>query len=217
MGSIGIWGPTEGTSALSLTTRRREAPVWRPRVLLGGAPGAVHPDAGVADVGGERFLVEHRRLVEAEVARYARRGGDRDDLAGEAWLALWEARQGYRPTQHRTDLAHYVQNHVHRRVRAAYLAEVRHRHRQAWGEPRDAAERDGQLEGVEARVDWTAAWQALRPQDRAVLADWLAPLEDPAAPRESAGAPSAAVKKRRQRARARLRHTFEAEPTPARR
>ena len=204
---MGIWG-TEGTSALSRISR--EAPVWRPRVLLGGTADAVPP--GAAEVGGERFLLEHQRLVEAEVARYARRGGDREELAGEAWLALWEARQGYRPTQHRTDLAHYVQNHVHRRVRAAYLAEVRHRHGQAWGEARDVPDDDGQLADVETRADWTAAWRALRPQDREVLLAWLAPRRDPAAPRESA-----AGKKRRQRARARLRHTIEAVPTPARR
>lgn len=216
MGSMGRWG-TEGTSALNMTTRCHEVPVWRPRVLLGAAPGAVRPGTGEADVGGERFLAEHQGLVEAEVARYARRGGDREDLTGEAWLALWEARQGYRPTQHRTDLAHYVQNHVHRRVRAAYLAEERRRGRQAWGEPQEAAERDEHLDGVEARADWTAAWQALGPRDRAALADWLAPLWDPAVPRESARAPSAAVKKRRQRARARLRHTLAAAPTPARR
>ncbi len=212
---MGIWG-TDGTSALSMATRRRAAPVWRPSVLLGGTPGAVRPGEA-ADASGERFLTEHQRLVDAEVARYVRRGGDRDDLTGEAWLALWEARQGYRPTQHRTDLAHYVQNHVHRRVRAAYVAEVRHRNRQAWAEPQDAATSDGDLEGVEARADWTSAWQALGSKDQAVLADWLAPLLNMAAPREAAGAPSAAVKKRRQRARARLRHTLEAMSLPAHR
>ncbi|MDA8198999.1 MAG: sigma factor [Thermaerobacter sp.] len=209
MGSMGSWA-TAGASALSMM--RRDAPVWRPRVLLGGAADAVPPGTGAADADAERFLLEYRRLVEAEVARYARRGGDRDDLAGEAWLALWEARQGYRPTQHRTDLAHYVQNHVHRRVRAAYVAEVRRRYRHAWAEARDAADDDGHFADVETRIDWTAAWHALRPQDRVVLADWLASRRDPAAPRASA-----AVKKRRQRARARLRHTVEALPTPARR
>lgn len=180
-------------------------------MVLGGMADAAR-GSGVADEASERFLAEHRRLVEAEVARYAWRGGDRDELAGEAWLALWEAGAGWRPTQHRTDFAHYVQNHVHRRVRAAYLAEWRHRGRQAGDPQREWAERDEHLEAVETCADWIAAWQTLRPQDRAVLAEWLALGASPAGGRESA-----AVKKRRQRARARLRHALAEGPTPSRR
>jgi DNA-directed RNA polymerase specialized sigma24 family protein len=69
----------------------------------------------------EAFIAYFWPLVTSEARRYGRVGGDVDELMGEASLALWEAAVQYRQDHHRTTFSEYVKNHVHRRVRRAYL------------------------------------------------------------------------------------------------
>lgn len=191
---------TVGSAALKMPAAPggRSSAAWPPR-LMAGRGQAAGQDGGDQDEEALRFLAAHRGLVESEVQRYARRGGDREELYGEAWLALWEARQLHRADHHRTDLAHYVQNHVHRRVRQAFLADLRRRARQPASLPRDVPMPGDPFEQVDDWMDVEKAWLALSPPDQSVLAAWLAG--------KAPGGPltPAALKKRRQRAQARLR------------
>lgn len=189
---------TSGNLALAPEPRHRtQAP--GAAVMMMGVPrrtGALE-----AAVAREAWLGDYRSVLEREVARYARLGGDPDDLLGEALLAVVEARRSYNPAVHRTDRAHYVQNHVHRRVRAFYVAELRHHMRHVEPEAREAGQPDDRLDAVEAWWDLVRAWKRLSDRDRAALAS----ERDVPGPAPS----GAAAKKRLQRARQRLRRTLD--------
>lgn len=68
----------------------------------------------------EVYVAAFWPVVCREAQRYARAGGDVDDLTGEGALALWESVFGYAPTRHRTSFTRYVENHIHQRIRRAY-------------------------------------------------------------------------------------------------
>ena len=202
---------TAGSSALKIPAAPGGGPLagWPPRMMAGRVQVASRHalPGGDGDEEALRFLAAYRGLVESEVQRYARRGGDREELGGEAWLALWEARQLHRAGHHHTDLAHYARNHVHRRVRQAYLADLQRRVQQPAGLPADLAAPGDPLRQVDDWMDVESAWQALAPGDQSVLAAWLA-----GEARRGPGTPGA-LKKRRQRAQARLRRALKG-PAP---
>jgi DNA-directed RNA polymerase specialized sigma24 family protein len=152
--------------------------------------------------------------LEREVRRYARRGGPADDLLGEGALALWEAAFQYDPRKHRTDVEHFVTNHVHRRVRRAYRKAMGYD--QARVVPLEqAADQPASDPGFDARadlLDLARAQAALLPAERETLHQYLGLVAgaglgpDQAAhhlARQHGGTP-AAWKKRLQRTRKKM-------------
>lgn len=161
----------------------------------------------------EQFVGHFWPDVQQEAARYARRGGPREDLLAEGALALWEAALAYDPDRHGTDLPTYVRNAVHRRVRRAY--------RKAMGF--DAAPEapldwvagmmavEVRYASAEDRADLDRALLALPQRDRAVMRQFVALSLQGFGPDEAAqelsrrhGGTPAAWKKRLQRGRRRL-------------
>ncbi len=143
----------------------------------------------------ESFVHAFWPVVEAEARRYGSLGGDREDLTGEGALALWESATAYRPSQHRTTFTTYVRNHIHQRVRRAYLAYRGHHgpERTVPLHPDFVDSRDESLSLAEWHVDISAAAQSLSDDDRRSIVFG------------STGARTAGEKKRVQRARQRLR------------
>lgn len=137
--------------------------------------------------------------IEQQASRYARAGGDRDDLIGEGALALWESAVSYTPQKHRTRFSDYVKNNVHRRIRRAYLAHKGYM-RSSIGQtaldermpvPEDA------LDAAESSLDVAQAIRSLSRRDQQALLD----------PRSSE-----THRKRRQRARMRLKRALAGHP-----
>lgn len=211
--------------ALAHVVHQLPTPPRRPRfVLVGAATGPLLPrttlrqlillrlaqDPAVA----EQFLQEWRPVVENEVRRYGARGGPADDLTGEANLALWEAAMQYDPQRHHTTPEHYIQNHIHRRVRRAY------RDAQGFGQPAQApaealeriARPDEQLRAVEQQADLSRAVAQLEPAEQAQFQRYaslalsgMGPDEAARAMAASDGASFAAAKKRLERLRKKVR------------
>lgn len=119
----------------------------------------------------EAFITHFWPLVEGEASHYGRLGGEIDDLKGEAALALWEAALSYSPGRHRTSLANYVKNQIHRRVRRAYLAQRGYNSGLIVVPlPIEAADqKDSSLSLTEWSLDLKKAFQSLSDHDRAAL------------------------------------------------
>jgi RNA polymerase sigma factor (sigma-70 family) len=162
----------------------------------------------------ERFLQEWQPALENEVRRYGARGGPLEDLTGEANLALWEAAMQYDPQKHRTAPEHYIQNHIHRRVRTAY------RDSQGFDQPEQApaealdriARHDEQLHAVEQQADLTRAVGQLEPAEQdqfhryaALALSGMGPDEAARAMAATDGASFAAAKKRLERLRKKVK------------
>lgn len=142
----------------------------------------------------EAFVAFFWPLLQSEVRRYGRIGGEADELTGEASLALWEAAVQYRPDRHRTEFSTYVKNHLHRRVRRAYLKEHHYD-----GSPTiiplhpDMPDSSGDpFSLTEWRLDLIQAIGSLDSDDRGSLTP-------------QPGTAPTRIRKRRQRARARLK------------
>ena len=103
-------------------------------------------------------------LVTAESARYARLGGNQEELEAEGALALWEGVLSYDPLAHRTDPVRYLVNRVHQRVRRAYRAERGY-------------DRAGAVLSAEPAPQDTEATPDPRSQDALLLAEWWIDLE----------------------------------------
>lgn len=210
--------------ALAPVVHSLPTPPRRPRFLLvGTASGPALPRTTLrqlirlrlADpVVLEQFLQDWKPVVENEVRRYGARGGPADDLTGEANLALWEAAMQYDPQRHHTVPEHYIQNHIHRRVRRAY--------RDALGfdrpaqVPAEVLERvtrpDEQLHAVEQQADLSRAVAQLEPAEQAqfqrftdLALSGMGPDEAARAMATTDGATFAAAKKRLERLRKKVR------------
>ncbi len=151
----------------------------------------------------EVFIAYFWPVVEGEASHYGRLGGDFDDLKGEAALALWEAALLFSPGQHRTSFANYVKNHIHRRVRRAYIAQRGYQGGLSVVPlPVDAADlKDNPLSLAEWSLDLKAAFQSLSERDQAAL-------QSPSMGQSR----SSRDRKRRQRARRHLMSALKTSP-----
>lgn len=161
-------------------------------------------------------------LLVGESHRYGRRGGAEDELLGEAAAALWEAVVAYDPRRHKTDPERYLANHVHQRVRRAYLAERGYTRGSSviplpapptrWTEAADPTALAA-LSWVEWRIDLESAIASQRPADQAHLAS-LRRVMGVEGPHDFVQPQDGTMRKQWQRARARLRATLRGPGSP---
>lgn len=160
-------------------------------------------------------------VVEREADRYGRAGGNRDELAAEGALALWEAVLQYDPQHHRTAPEMYVHNHIHRRVRRQYRTGM------GFGGlklvPVEALTREATEEeaygAAEQHHDLENALAELKPAEREHLEQYLqlalagmGPDEAARALSQRSGDSFAAIKKRLERVRRKVKNRLIAVP-----
>lgn len=158
----------------------------------------------------EAFLHDWLPYVEIETRRYAHKGAPAEELQSEGNLALWEAVHQYDPTKHRTAPERYIHNQIHRKVRRAY--------REAMGFDRplqpaaDTGAPDHRFDTAERTADLAAAMKTLRPVERDQLTQYLRLTMQGLGPDEAAralaarqGGSFAAIKKRMERLRRKVR------------
>lgn len=164
-----------------------QGPTWTDEMLPGLRRGVV--------IVQDAFVAQFWPMVQSEARRYGRAGGDTEELVAEGALALWEAAINFRAAVHQTAFTTYVKNHVHRRIRRAYLKA------QGYQNPvsivpllHDAPDATDPVSLAEWHMDLSQAVKSLSAADRAALE-----------PRSS----TARDRKRRERARRRLRNVLK--------
>lgn len=147
----------------------------------------------------EAYIANFWPMVSQEARRYARSGGDLDDLMGEGALALWEAVFGYGPRRHRTTFTAYVKNHIHQRIRRAYRREQGYHHGSKIVPLSDhqGGQVDDTMDATEWAIDLAQALSELPTRDREILQIRQLPASN--------HPDYETTRKRRQRARLRLR------------
>ncbi len=120
------------------------------------------------------YIDRYWAVVEREATRYARRGGPHEDLRGEGALALWEAVFLFNPARIRIPLDRYVANHIHQRVRRAYVRAMGYGDRSRVIPLSDVAVNDASTEdeaigAAEQLYDVLKAAREMAGADRAVI------------------------------------------------
>lgn len=167
----------------------------------------------------QAFLEAWGPVIDQEVHRYTRKGGDPEELAAEANLALWEGAMAYDPHRHRTTPERYIANRLHKRIRRSYLEQTGY-DRSARETPLDLVDAPAVTEeryaAVEQRIDLAEAVGGLAPRDQSLFRRYLLLAEGGHGPDEAArlvaqqaGGSFGAWKKRLERVRRKVRKSLE--------